>query len=573
MRKKNFSSESPLSLGIFLTKLESRLKSLKRDELTAIILRHAKKLAPPERDKFLAVFTEAGKPETKPMDDPALIKNIDSFIGDLESGVYCDGWGYDREIGNERAFGDESWVSEMDDLFDRAGEAFLSGNRELATEAYGLLLRSFSLDEESGTFCGPKPPDSMVQTDVDEAKARYYRSLYETLPPKERVGRLLQAVNDLEYVGSASIGLRAMLEADDKPLEDFAEFLLEWRQALKKKKPVDDYWREDPFQWLLREAVVLSEGTKGLAALAEEEGDRQPEVYFDWVQALLKEGKPDEAVVAARKGAVRILNPDQRARMADQLAELAIERGDEGLHLAARRRAWRADPSIKRLLLLCGANDPDDDEIDKRLKAEFVSYRKGAFKPNRRLAAILELLVGEYSSPVVDLGKTKALGWSDPTHPGYVVFPFLLLAGSGVSEPEVGSVMADYLSELDSLGHYELALNLSGDILRVPENYKKISGLLSIALRRYPVTPEQRQEFPKAAKRIALKRIRAIVSKKHRRAYERAARLLLGCIEALDLAGQSKEGAKLLAKVREEFPRHSAFWREFRVLAGGRKID
>lgn len=571
MGTKNHRSEEPLTLGPFLQKLEKRLQFLTPDRLREVLLRHARELTAKERENFLAIFLERDEPVIKPVYDPELIPDINSFIKDLENGEYCDGWGYDREIGEERAFGDETWTVEMDDLFDRAADVFLSGNRSLAAEAYGLLLHAFDLEEEGMAFSGPESPDCMIDTDVTEAKARYFRSLYETVSEEERVARLLMAMITLQYTGSSRMGMKAILEADDKPLSDFDAFLTQWLQALKEEKPDQDHWRNKLFQWLLREAMVLSEGTKGLAELAEEQGDRHPEVYFDWVLALMKEKKLDKAIAAAKKGVDRILNPDKKARLADQLAAMAIGQGDEELCFTARRQAWRAAPTIKRLLLFCGANDPDNDEIDKRLKTEFTWCKKSANKPDKRLTAILQLLVGEYETPLAPLTKTKALGWSNHQHPGPVVFPFLLLAGSGVEKPKAGSVMADFFSDLDSLEHEELMPDLFGDDLRSPEEHIKLSHLFFLTLKRYPLKPGRRNEFLRIAKNIALKRICAIVSNKHRRAYERAARVLIGCVEALELAGKSKEGESLIQKVKEEFPRHSAFWRELRSLTGGKK--
>ena len=342
-------------------------------------------------------------------------------------------------------------------------------------------------------------------------------------------------------------------------------FLPEWLRALREERPDDHGW-EKIFPWLLREAVVISEGTEGLAKLAKEEGDHHPEAYFDLVLALIKEGKEGEAIEAAKAGIGCIKDPVKRAMLADQLAALAIGQGDEELHLTARRQAWRADPTIKRLLLLCDTNDPDSDEICDRLKTEYKWHRESVAITDARLAAILQLLVGEYESPVTALTKAKVLGWSGHQHPGYVVFPFLLLSGGGIDKPKAGSVMADFFVELDFLQHGKLVLDLHGDVLQIPEGSRTLSDLLLLSLQQYPVTPEQRREFLKAAKSIALKRVRAIVSNKHRKAYERAARVLLGCVEALELAGRSKEGASLLEKVRNTFPRHSAFWGEVRAL-------
>jgi hypothetical protein len=63
-----------------------------------------------------------------------------------------------------------------------------------------------------------------------------------------------------------------------------------------------------------------------------------------------------------------------------------------------------------------------------------------------------------------------------------------------------------------------------------------------------------------------LARVRGIVENQNRGAYDRAARMLVGWIEAARFAGRATEAETLLAKVRKDYSRRPAFRREIEAL-------
>lgn len=62
------------------------------------------------------------------------------------------------------------------------------------------------------------------------------------------------------------------------------------------------------------------------------------------------------------------------------------------------------------------------------------------------------------------------------------------------------------------------------------------------------------------------KRIDAIVSNKYRGSYDKAALLLVGCVESLNLIGKSTESQTFFNKIKARYNRHSAFQQEIRQL-------
>jgi hypothetical protein len=90
----------------------------------------------------------------------------------------------------------------------------------------------------------------------------------------------------------------------------------------------------------------------------------------------------------------------------------------------------------------------------------------------------------------------------------------------------------------------------------------RLTPFLQAQIGQQPVDPEQRARFLKVAWSIAERRVKEILDKKHRRAYERAAMLVGAVAEARTIAGDPESGHALLANVRQQFSRYSAFTRE-----------
>jgi hypothetical protein len=233
-----------------------------------------------DREAFLAIF-HAGSagvsqvPGPRPVSCPdgaGLLADIDAFVERVRSGVFFHGWGWDDDLRQERAWGDESWAGEMDDLFAAAADAFLVGDLAVARDAYGRLLGAFSLDEEVGSFCGPSSPSDMVATDVPEAVARYLRAVYETTPLPDRAEELYERYAEVGYF-ALGMSLHAIAGTRRSGLPDAYAFLLAWIEVLTAQ--ASGFWARDR-QRLLTEAAVWHAGTDGLSTVARRLGDHQP---------------------------------------------------------------------------------------------------------------------------------------------------------------------------------------------------------------------------------------------------------------------------------------------------------
>lgn len=353
---------APRGLGEFLAVLEQRLAALPVDDLLAALVAHAERLPVRDREAFLAIFpapsavvSQVPGPRAVPSPDGTrLLADIDVFVDRVRSGAFFEGWGWDDDLHEERAWGDESWVGEMDDLFAVAADAFLAGDLALARDAYGRLLGTFDLDQEVGTFCGPSIPSDMVATDVPEAVARYLRAVYETTPLSERAEELYDRYADLNHLAPAT-SLHTIADTQRAGLPDLDDFLPAWIEVLTEH--TSGHWARD-HQRLLTEATVCYAGTDGLATVARRPGDHQSTAYLDWIDALTRDGRLDDAAAAAREALIITGPPAERsAEVADRLGDLTARLGDRAAALDARRTAWRTHRTRSRLLALIVAAD------------------------------------------------------------------------------------------------------------------------------------------------------------------------------------------------------------------------
>lgn len=534
-----------MRLGPFLRQLTARLEALEQGELRRLVLVYAERLTSGERDAFLACFSPVGdtaEVEARRSTGSDLLRDVDQFVERLSSGEYVEGWGWDPDIYDERAFGDESWAWEMDDLLIEAGNVFLVGDMKTAREAYGPLLKGLGLDQMDVVFPGAGLPSEMLETDLSEATARYLRAVYETTPLTERASALADAWVDVWWLTDREF--RSVEEARPEPLPELAEFLPRWVDHLRSTQLGE---MSGTVKDLLVEAVERHQGAEGLAALARERGSDSPELFLDWVTAVERAGSSSEAAEAAEEALARL---GGEGRVSAQIADLLATVISEPLHTTdARRRAFRAEPTRGRLLDLIQAAG---DDVDRILEEE---AQHSGLIADRRLAAVLLLLTGRIDEALVEAEAGESLGWSRRGHVGSVVVPYLLAAGAGGLPVQPNSLMAGLLGSVDDPGFFGWTDDLRED------SEPALGNLLAQRLVT-PTSSEEQARWRRSARRLVEDRVEAVAAAKHRGAYARAARLGVACAEAFELAEGAGVGQSFLALLHERYARFSALRRE-----------
>jgi hypothetical protein len=340
---------------------------------------------------------------------------------------------------------------------------------------------------------------------------------------------------------------------------------------------------------LLSEAAELHGGADGLGALARSRGALDPDVHRDWVDALIRAGRHTDAAGAAGEAlCTREPRGEARAAIAERLTRLAASTGDGDGALEARRERWRAAPSTWRLIALieiATALDRAREVLDSEADWALAPERPGTEArnvTNDRLLCELLLLAGRVDQALELATAAGPLGWSHGSHPGPIVVPYLLVVATGPElRPELliaaGSpyaraehdelLLAQEFEHVDRDGWVEggewedepAGLPLDERYRGIPADKRLPSFLLGIAIGAHPASRRQRDRWLGRATELVEERVNAIVTAKHRGAFERAARLAVACGEAIAFAHDRDRGFAFVIGARERFPRHHAF--------------
>ena len=571
-----------LSLKEFIEKLSNRLDSLNYNELKAIILDYAESLTPDKRESYLHMFTskeKTRKKKVKPSDGDYLLKEIEAFGTRADDYEYSDGWGWDDEYGDERALGDDAWVEEIDDLFDSIDEFYRAGAFALAARAYEILLDIYFGGNEEGQFSGYYH-DEMITTDLQEAVLKYLRCIYMIEKAEDRPDELFDAMG--EYYGYVKMDIKGMMHVSLQDLPDFEQFGRDWVAYLKKQPP------SQMADTLLKEAVRLFEGSKGLEILALEQGSQFPGAYVEWLDTLKKEALYEDMIRAALLGMERL--PDDlviRADIADYLREAAQHLEMENHVEKALKEALYASPCIERLLDLLdyGKSKKQREQYVDGALARFADI--GARHPEKvhmvvnidrspdlretHVSEAMEiysrLLKGDYERSAAYVKDGRPLGWSQTDNINAMLTPFFLYARWNKEKPLTAN-MSDLWKEATALSQQNMG-NIEGTV--TADNPRFRIHLENI-LTEYPLDHEKSARYFSIAEESVKKRVDGIVGNKYQKSYWKAARLLLSVAEVYWSNDERAGGQTLINQFRDKYNRHSAFKRELKVMAHKSRI-
>jgi hypothetical protein len=572
---------SGLTLAEFIEFLEARLPMSNPAAMQDALRALASHVPPQSRLRALEEVPAAAAPTDPdmvlrdyaplPVGAPGeeLADRVVHFTRRLEEGEYFQALDWDDELGEERAFGDDGWAREMDEMLGQGATAYLAGNHELAARVYGPLLATLRHAERRGVFCGPQPPHLMVQTELNEAKRRHLRSLYRITDTQSRAERLLAQLELTRGIGEVEISLRAILDTEpdgDPALEDVEDFIPRWIAALERVSQDSSAWGRDARR-LLREAVEMAHGVEGLAELARAAGGDHPEAYHEWVGSLVRCDRVTEAIAAAKEGVGRIRDSGYRARLADRLAALAAAEEDSALALEGARSAWRSMPTEVRLLNLVSAAESYEEggcgSAQRVLTSESAMLLRPDWSHSDALACRMLLLVGRIEEATTRFQRADSLGWGRPNHAGSIVLPFLLLASTDEAVPPEGSAIARQWSALDDPGRNYFDRRLLLDRISTGEAttrpVRSYSEMLLEAVAKHRVAPGYRPRTLQVAQLKVEAATRDILNGQHRRGHLLAAELTTAVAEAIALAGNPSDGLDFFQSTRKRFRRYRTF--------------
>ncbi|PTL77024.1 hypothetical protein [Vitiosangium sp. GDMCC 1.1324] len=571
-----------LPLKEFREAFETRLAACSADELSVLLRVLASRVRPSERLSFLQSLQEPSDSGAQ-----ALLGQHELLddIAELSHSLPEMAREWEELWPEEDILGPYAKLLEpLTALFSHAQEASERGQYPLAREAYHALFELLTYEDEFGRGLRP---EHLSQVDFPEARARYLRAVYLTTPPEQRAPVLLEQMRRVRSLlprGPRPL-MQDWLDISSEPLPDSDVFLRDWVSLLREQDGPDaDAW--------LREAIRLSQGTRGLRELAFSEPSRHPRAFVELLAALEREGPPRKVLTTARE-ALEVLPSGLplRAAIADFLVSAAARLGQADTVRSARWEAFVSRPTLSRMLDLRDSRSSASErsrvmrEAARHLEEVLQKPRRPSGSMavllddedrleapahvDRRLLAHAWLLALDWESAHAIAAKESPLGWTYGDNPqGTVVPAFLVL----LSRQPLGALPRN----VDRLWHQALESGAhAGDWYSGDERHDavlrdRLSRAYADVLPAFSLEPSEHERMLEWSLEIARKRVSSIVSNKHRRSYGKAATLLVASAEVLWLQGEQARGNLLLAGFRESFRRHRAFQAELDEAVGSR---
>jgi hypothetical protein len=561
--------KSKIALKPYLDTIAGYCSTLSNKELTHILICLAKDIPTSGRVNFLEKiesYLPGRRPAVMPATDPvehilddieALKESIKERIRSIEDGSYWDDpdvWGDDGYYEEEPDYISEDQGEELGSFFDDAERLFLDDRLEDARKVYGALFKLIDNIKEEADFS----PRSEI--DIREARARYCRCVYETSNMDKRLDELIGAMevdvsnlyNENEYDEDYPL-LQDVVDARPGEVEDLESFLPSWKKALAKKgtkgRPAG----------LLLETVHRLEGINGVSRLAKEWKNSQPQGYLFWLNILKKENDQKGIIRVSIEGLKALKEGEPRERVAGFMIDAAKELNDAHHILLGRRErffSYMSDQNLLDLVDEATTQGERDNELDTVTR--FFEGRK-AIDERKELYARALLMSGNLDRAFALAKNEKGVGWSYGNDAG-VVFGAVLsvLADHSEKAGTIKTLLKDYANKTSIYSE-----RFSTDDGKGTSFYDEIIK----GLTQNKETKSQAEGYLSWAEKIGKRRIDHIVSNKHRRAYERAAKVLGSLAEAYMAMGQKRKAAKILHKYySEKYNRFSAFRSEVKAV-------
>jgi hypothetical protein len=188
--------------------LKEQLKQLSSDQLAEIIEKFLAQLSEKQRLEFLNLL-----PSVKSHDleihlpynsDEDFLAEIEDFCERVRSEEFIEyGVGYDREEDAHHGFGDDSWIGEMDELFETAELYFLAHHYSTVENAYQLLFDCLMIQSyEGGFYFTTSDPQGALHTDLIKARRHYFDALRHLYAGSELAERIVDGMGEYRYIGS-----------------------------------------------------------------------------------------------------------------------------------------------------------------------------------------------------------------------------------------------------------------------------------------------------------------------------------------------------------------------------------
>lgn len=543
----------------FIEQYTTFFQNAAKDELVAILSAMAEKVEPSARQSFLNTLYSPQQKRSS-VKSEQLEQGILDEIADIKSEILEkaeEEADWDEYQDDEDLAGYEEFVGSLARLMCKVNAKFDLGCYEFARKAYAELF-TIDVEDEYGHGINISDVDGV---DLNEARARYLRSIYLTTRPNVRVKVLLDAMLKLDKLDfNERQKLNDMVAISVESLPDFSRFLEQWIAATQDySKPQYDAWN--------REATMLLYGSAGLEDLAKKEGKKRPRVYLAWINALIAE-KNYNAALQAIEVALKELQPDQpiRAAIGDLIVVCGKKLNDNTMQFAGLWHSFAAKPRLDKLIdlyercdvkdllpCMCKAAEIIAVSINRadQYKYEPSWEKDDATTPSWPNASLLlhAYFFSKQINKAFKLAKQgELLGWSSNDNPQAFFVAYILVAAAKKPLGKLPSVLRefwDYALDISLGWYYPGKDELRQKLEKIYQTLFLTAGQVDEKIITWCLTESEN-------------RITAIINGQYRGAYDRAALLAVACAKTLQLKDTAM-ATEFLTKIKNNFPRHSAF--------------
>lgn len=545
----------------FMESVKHLLESFDINDYKNYILEMAKHTKPSERMDIITSLEiiKGYEEEDLVFQDDKLINDIQNLADRIEDCEFSWGYGWDSEYGGEREMGDESWAEEVDELFERAANQVRSKEFRVAQKAYEML---YEVLENENLPCY-EDTKSMLKIDFSEQAGLYLRTVYLNSKPKERIKDIYDALcKYFPFEAGKKVNIKAMIEAECDELPEIKEFLSQWIEYIKGK--------DERFTgYLIREAILIYSGTKGLLDFARENYKKFPAAYRDLLLALEKEGVEVQEIITVSQEGLDKINGDYviREEVAQFLVKSANKIGNNDMISQGMKEAYYSKPSLKNILRLIQFERKRDKELNKIFdyaiaRAEQLYTQKNNYywndqgelqKPyiSKEFLNNLYLLSGKVEK-AYQLCTTEKY---DDTSRGY---------GGDYLDFDLG-FMFHMLSKNNMKYKANLDRFWNDNLQKVKEElydtdlFNFFNKEISEVIKTVNLDNEASNKYETWCTELISSTVEHIVSNQRRKEYDKAAVLVVCCAEMISNIYRKDKALNFIQFFRNKFPRHRSF--------------
>ena len=512
---------------------------------------------------------KTGKPELTPAE---LFKKIENYAERMKNGEFFneerDYMGYQRDeydyyrnsyntYEDDTDFSNEEYVLEMEDLLNGAESTYQQGDIEIALKVYQAIFdiiddETYEYDEYF--FYGFSFSEALGEDNYKNHKIKFLRSFYLNHLELNQTG-IFQM-----FSKQRSIYLSDIVDAENKPLTDFDEFINAYIQYLTNQPGKAMH---------LVDAVFVKGGIDELQCFAYKKGNEIPALFLAYFTELTeRNAKSDEILKIALDG-IQIIPEKYASRsiLSKEVILQAQKTGDTELLLIGFSTAFYSNPDLINLDAYLGFIWQQSIKEELKKFEVYLNSKTYIFTKREEWSNSYESS-DIYSDISVDISKTN-----------YIISWFIFHGLDELIKHKDGSI----LGFQDEKKHIPVIISLFFVSVSTPKNaliiemlmdkycfdnnYIASKNLKQLIYKKAGDKPYSKidimQELAKAEK-IATDRVRHILKNKLRGGYESSCLLLTACAEAKEIINRS--GNRLISDIDNEFKRFNAFRRELKAL-------